>query len=120
MKAKSPRSQKIGFMPLQTRYIYELSIIPIGTLNSVRKKDPHYAYFSNLSKTIDCLSGVLAINGWPVKVNYSAVYRTLQDRSKYIREFDVAGNRVFRVIITKKILNPALTMLDIEEMPYYR
>lgn len=107
-------------MPLQTRFIYELTIVPIGTLNSVRKKDPHYAYFSNLSKTIDCLSGVLALNGWPVKVNYSAVYRTLQDRSKYIREFDIAGNRVFRVVITKKVLNPALTTLDIEEMPYAR
>jgi len=105
-------------MDVQTRYVYELIIVPIGTLNSIRKKDPHYAYFSNLSKTITCLSGVLAVNGWPVKVNYSAVYRTLQDRSKYIREFDIAGNKVFRVVISRKVLNPALTMLDIEEMPY--
>ncbi len=120
MKTKSPDRAKDIRMPLQTRYIYELTIVPIGTLNTVRKKEPHYAYFSNLSKTIDCLLGVLAINGWPVKVNYSAVYRTLLDRSKYIREFDIAGNRVFRVVIAKKVLNPALTMLDIEEMPYRR
>jgi hypothetical protein len=105
-------------MDIRTRYIYELVIIPIGTLNTIRRKEPHYAYFSNLNKTITCIAGVLAINGWPYKINYTAVYRTLQDRSKYIREFDVAGNKVFRVVISRKVLNPALTMLEIGEMPY--
>ncbi len=102
---------------MKPKHIYELSVVPIGSLNTIRKKDTHFAYFSNLNKTVDCLTGVLAINGWPVNVNYTAVYRALLDRGKYIREFDVAGNKVFKVTIAKKILNPPLTLLDIEEMP---
>ena len=103
---------------MKTRHIYELAIIPTGTLNTIRHKEPHHAYFTNLNRTVDCLAGVLAINGWPVKVNYTAVYRALQERGKFTREFDVAGNKVFRVVISRKVLNPGLTMLDMEEMPY--
>ncbi len=103
---------------MKTRTLYELAIIPTGTLNTIRQKEPHYTYFSNLTKTISCITSVLALNGWPVVINYSAVYRSLQIRSKYYRDFYVGGNKVFRVQITGKVLNPALTTLDIEEMPF--
>lgn len=105
---------------MKARHIYELAIIPIGSLNTIRKKEPHRAYFSNLKKTLECLSNVLAINGWPVTVTYSSVYRSLTVKERFSRDFDVSGNKVFRVVITPKTLNPALTTLDIEEMPYNR
>ena len=98
--------------------IYELAIVSTGTLNTIRQREPHYSYFSNLKKTVECLISVLAINGWPVAINYSAVYRSLQSRGKYIRDFDVSGNKVFKVIISSKVLNPVLTTLDMEEMPF--
>jgi hypothetical protein len=103
---------------MKTRYIYELSVIPIGSLNTIRKKEPHYAYFSNLKKTLECLTSVLAMNGWPVTINYSSVYRSLQNRGKFSKDFEIGGNKVFKVLIFPKELNPALTTLGIEEMPY--
>jgi hypothetical protein len=103
---------------MKTSTIYELAILPTGTLNTIRQKEPHYTYFSNLTRTIECTVSVLALNGWPVTINYSAVYRSLQLRGKYYQDFHVGGNKVFRVQISRKVLNPALTTLDIEEMPF--
>lgn len=103
---------------MKPRYIYELSIIPIGSLNTIRKKEPCCAYFSNLKKTVECLMGVLAVNGWPVTINYSSVYRSIQNRGRYNKDFEVSGNKVFKVTICSKEINPALTTLGIEEMPY--
>ena len=105
---------------MNPQHIYELSVIPTGSLNAIRRKEPHFAYFSNLTKTVECLVGVLAMNGWPVTINYTAVYRSLRTKGKYSREFSVEGNKVFRVLISPKVLNPALTTLDIEEMPYQK
>lgn len=105
------------FVTMKQQTIYELAIIPTGSLNSIRSKEPHFVFFSNLKKTLENLAAALALNGWPQKINYSAVYRSLKDRGKYFIEFDVAGNKVFRVVITPKILNPVLPTLGIEEMP---
>jgi hypothetical protein len=105
---------------MKTKYVYELAVIPIGSLNTIRKKETHYAYFSNLRRTIECITAVLALNGWPIRVTYSSVYRSLQLREKYTRDFEIGGNKVFRVQISTKELNPALTTLGIEEMPYNR
>jgi hypothetical protein len=103
---------------MNRRTIYELAVYPIGSLNTIRKKEPYFAYFSNLKKTVECITHVLAINGWPVKINYTAVYRSLKDRGTFSRDFSVEGSKVFNVTITPQILNPALTTLEIEEMPY--
>jgi hypothetical protein len=105
---------------VKAQTIYELAVIPTGTLNTIRQKEPHFAYFSNLKKTVECLVHVLALNGWPVKINYTAVYRSLKGRGKYSRDFNVEGSKVFKITITSKTLNPVLTTLDIEEMPYYK
>ena len=104
---------------MRRTHIYELAIVSTGTLNTIRQREPHCSYFSNLKKTVECLISVLAINGWPVAVNYSAVYRGLQSRGKYTRDFNVGGNKVFKVIISSKVLNPVLTTLDVEEMPFF-
>ncbi len=98
--------------------IYELAIIPTGTLNTIRQKEPHLAYFSNLKKTVECITTVLALHGWPATINYTAVYRSLKERGKYARDFNLEGSKVFKVVVTAKVLNPVLTTLDIEEMPY--
>ncbi|MFN8357405.1 MAG: hypothetical protein U0Y10_23310 [Spirosomataceae bacterium] len=98
--------------------IYEVAIIPIGSMNEIRRKEPQMTYFSNLKKTIENVSTALVINGWSVqKINYTAVYRSLQTKGRFHLDFDVAGNKVFRLLITPKLLNPAIPMLGIEEMP---
>lgn len=98
--------------------IYEVAIIPIGSLNEIRRKEPQMTYFSNLKKTIENVTSALAMNGWAVqKINYSAVYRSLQSRGKFQCDFDVAGSKVFRLVISAKLLNPVMPMLGIEEMP---
>ena len=105
-------------MPQQI--IYEVCVMYIGTLGTLRQRDPFVAYFSNLKKAIENLTAQLALNGWPLKINYSAVYRSLKTKQKYTCDFDVAGHKVFKIIITPKILNPTLTTLGIDEMPIIR
>lgn len=102
-------------MPQQI--IYEVRITYIGALSTLRPREPFVAYFSNLKKTIENLTAQLALNGWPLKVNYSAVYRSLKIKEKYSCDFEVAGYKVFKITITQKILNPTLTTLGIDEMP---
>jgi hypothetical protein len=102
---------------MQQQIIYEVRVSYIGSLNELRKRDPFVVYFSNLKKTIENITGQLALNGWPIKINYSAVYRWLQIRDIFHQDFEVAGNKVFRVTISKKTLNPVLNTLGIDEMP---
>lgn len=97
--------------------IYEVRITYIGSLSNLRQREPFITYFSNLKKTIENISAQLALNGWPLKINYSAVYRSLQAKGKYTCDFDVAGHKVFKITITPHLLNPTLTTLGIDEMP---
>ncbi|MEI7586398.1 hypothetical protein [Runella sp.] len=100
--------------------IYEVRVLYIGTLGTLRQREPFVVYFSNLKKTIENLTAQLGLNGWPLKINYSAVYRSLKAKEKYACDFDVAGHKVFKIIITPKILNPTLITLGIDEMPVIR
>lgn len=98
--------------------IYEVSINYIGSLNEVRRREPFIVYFSNLKRAIECLQTNLAINGWEQKkVNYTAVYRTLKIKEKFVCDYDVKRIKFFQVIISKKTLNPLLTTLGIDENP---
>jgi hypothetical protein len=97
--------------------IYEVAVISIGSLNTIRQKETVFNYFSNLSKCLDQLKAALAINGWDSKVNYTAVYRSLKEKGKFVAEFSLAGNKIFKVVITSRMINPALTTLGIEEKP---
>lgn len=74
-------------------------------------------YFSNLKKAIDTLRMVLEANGWPVTVSYSTVYRQLPEKGFYTTVFIAENVRYFRLTITRRIINPVLTSLGIEEMP---
>jgi hypothetical protein len=102
---------------MKQQTIYEVAVIAIGTLNTLRQKETEFTYFSNLSKCIDQLSTALAINGWDSKLNYTAVYRSLKEKNKFVSEFSLAGNKIFKIVITPRTINPPLTMLGIEEKP---
>jgi hypothetical protein len=102
---------------MKQQTIYEVAVIPIGSLNTIRQKETVFSYFSNLSKCLDQLTATLAINGWESKINYTAVYRSLKEKQKFVAEFGLAGNKIFKIVITCRTINPALTMLGIEEKP---
>jgi hypothetical protein len=102
---------------MKQQTIYEVAIISIGGLNTLRQKETVKSYFSNLSKCLDQLQTALLVNGWESKINYTAVYRSLQAKKKFVSEFSVGGNKIFRVEIVPKIINPALSMLGVEEKP---
>ena len=98
--------------------IYEVSINYIGSLNEVRRREPFVVYFSNLKRAIECLQTNLALNGWEQKkVNYTAVYRTLKTKNKFVCDFDTMKVKFFQVKIITKTLNPLLTTLGIDEFP---
>ncbi|GAA4456385.1 hypothetical protein GCM10023189_25540 [Nibrella saemangeumensis] len=104
-------------MRSQAQTIYEVTVQYIGSLSTVRQRDPFTVYFSNLTKAVEAVISHLALNGWPIKINYSAVYRSLKQRGSYYCDFDVAGAKVFRIRITPRTLNPVLTTLGIDEKP---
>lgn len=104
-------------MRSQSQTIYEVTTQSIGSLNAIRQREPFIVYFSNLTKAVDNLKSQLALNGWPPKVNYTAVYRSLKQRGWYQCDFDVAGTRVLRVRIVSRTLNPVLTTMGIDEKP---
>jgi len=99
------------------RVIYEVTLLPVGSLNNIRQREPTVIFFSNLRKAVDAITAELAFNNWPPKVNYTAVYRGVKLRDFYSCDFDVAGTRVFRVKVVPRILNPALPRLGIDENP---
>lgn len=104
-------------MRSQSLTIYEVTVSPTGSLNSLRHREPTVVYFSNLRKAVDAITGELAFNGWPAKVNYTAVYRGVKERGFYACEFEVANTRVFRVKVLPKLLNPPLPRLGMDENP---
>ena len=112
----------IGFdhllkMRSQALTIYEVTVSPVGSLNTVRQREPTVVYFSNLRKAVDAITGELALNGWPAKVNYTAVYRGVKERGHYSCDFEVGGTRVFRVKVLPKLLNPPLPRLGMDDNP---
>jgi hypothetical protein len=102
---------------MKQQTIYEVAVIPIGSLNTIREKETVLSYFSNLSKCLDQVIASLVINGWESKINYTAVYRSLKEKGKYVAEFKIANNKIFKIVITPRTINPSLTMLGIEEKP---
>jgi hypothetical protein len=101
--------------------IYEVCINYISSANEVRKREPFVVYFSNLKRAIEALQTNLAVNGWEQKkVNYTAVYRMLKIKDKFVCDFDVAKVKFFQVVIFKKTLNPRLSTMGIDEHPQWK
>lgn len=108
---KSPKIRLSG------RIIYEVTTQHVGSLNTLRQREPTTIFFSNLRKAVDAIMAELALNNWPQKVNYTAVYRGVKQRGFYSCDFDVAGTRVFRIKVVPQVLNPALPRLGLDENP---
>lgn len=115
MSGKSP--EKAIRIRSAGRPLYEVTISYTGSLNTVRQREPVITFFTNLRKAVDAVVGELAINNWPIKVNYTAVYRGIRERGFYACDYDLKGLRVFRIRIMPRVLNPVLPRLGIDENP---
>lgn len=99
------------------RTIYEVTIQYTGSLSTIRQRESTVIFFSNLRKAVDAITAELALNNWPPKINYMAVYRGVKLRNFYSCDFHMADIRIFRIKIIPRILNPALPRLGIDENP---
>jgi hypothetical protein len=117
MKPIFEERQKEPTLRLTSRTIYEVTLQHVGSLNALRQREPTVIFFSNLRKAVDAITAELALNNWPPKVNYMAVYRGVKQRGFYSCDFDVAGTRVYRLKLVPRVLNPALPRLGIDENP---
>lgn len=102
---------------MQQQAIYEVKVEPFLQADPGRAITSEITYFSNLKKAVDTIRVVLEANGWPILVNYSAVYRQLPEKGFYTQVFVAENVRYFRLTISKRVINPVLTGLGIEEMP---
>lgn len=95
---------------IETHYLYSLS--------GIRPANEVVSYFSNLKRAIEAIQASLAIHGWEVnRINYTAAYRALNQRNKYVVEFQVKGVKFFKLSIEKVTLNPLFTTLGIGDKP---
>ncbi len=104
-------------MQVVTKIIYEITLQHIGSLATIREREPSVVFFSNLRKAVDAIITELLLNNWPMKINYTAVYRGVKQRGFYTCDFDVAGTKVFRIKIVPRTMNPVLPRLGIDENP---
>lgn len=104
---------------MRQQLIYEVNLVSTGSINELRKRMPSAVFFSNLKKTIESVSDELRLNGWDVSFNYTSVYRSIKSRGKFFVDYEIAGNRVFRIVIQTRYLNPVLPQLGVEEKPRY-
>jgi hypothetical protein len=104
-------------MAARQQPIYEVRIVPLLKANPFETPRESVTYFSNLKKAMDTLHTALGAQGWPGTISYSSVYRDLKSRELFSHAFVVEGVRYFEVRITKRVINPHLTTLGIDEMP---
>ena len=102
---------------MKQQSIYELALWQRPAQKELRQREPSVVYFSNLKKTIENLTSALVLHGWEPALNYTAVYRSLNLKDKFSQDYAVEGVLFFRVVISKKILNPVLPMLEIDDKP---
>lgn len=103
---------------MQQRTVYKITVSYKSSTFYIKESEPVVSYYSNLKRTIEAIQTTLLVNGWNAKrANYSAVYRTLNERGKYVEDFDVQGVKFFQLTIDKVVLNPVFTTLGIEVSP---
>ncbi len=100
--------------------IYELAVHLSPASPELRRQEPSVVYFSNLKKTVEFIQSALVLHGWEPSLNYTAVYRGLKLRDRFAREFSAEGVLFFRLVISRKTLNPVLPTLDIPDLPKLR
>jgi hypothetical protein len=104
-------------MAARQQTIYEVGIIPLVKANPFEVPKESLTYFSNLKKAIESIHTALGMQGWPIAISYSSVYRDLKSRRIFTHAFVVEGVRYFELRIVTRIINPHLTTLGIDEMP---
>jgi hypothetical protein len=104
-------------MSARQQPIYEVKVESIILSNPFRTSEPTFTYFSNLKRAVDTIRIVLGSQGWPITISYSTVYRDLNLRSIYFQTFSAEGVRYFQLTISRRVINPHLTTLGIDEMP---
>jgi hypothetical protein len=97
--------------------IYELALHLAPASPELRRAEPSVVYFSNLKKTVEFAQAVLVLHGWEARLNYTAVYRGLKLRDRFAKEFSAEGVVFFRLVISRKILNPVLPALEMPDFP---
>jgi hypothetical protein len=99
------------------QYIYELQIqsVPLNEIDIPTLSES--SYFSNLKKAVEMVNSMLVINNWESTISYSSVYRDINELGFYKKLYQRERVKYFRVVITRKILNPRLTSLGIPKNP---
>lgn len=97
--------------------IYQVQIMYVGQMAKLIDKEPTITYFSNLKKCFNNICNALAINGWDHNINYTAMYRSLIEKGNYQKEFNLKGQKMFKIIVYKTIINPNISLLGIEPNP---
>jgi hypothetical protein len=105
---------------LKQQHIYEVQVATPEALKSILNKPDTYSYFSNLKKCFECLSNTLLLQGYSHSINYTAIYRSILAKNKYQFDLAVAGQKLLRVSIIRKTINPNLSLLGIDKNPMQR
>lgn len=104
---------------MQQQNIYELEVKPEGVFGSYYPKKSTFTYFSNLKKCVEQTKATLANGGWEPKINYTAAYRTIKLGKNYQNDYKYQGQDFFRIFIRKKVINPNISSLGIEQIPNF-
>lgn len=103
---------------MRQSYIYKITVSQKSSALYIRESEPIVTYFSNLKRTVEAIQTTLAVQGWEHgRVNYSAVYRALNERGKYVENFSASGTKFFQLTVEKAVLNPSFTTLGVEISP---
>lgn len=98
--------------------IYKITVSQKSSALYIRESEPIMTYYSNLKRTVEAIQTALLTQGWDSgRVNYSAVYRALKERGKYVENFSAEGTKFFQLTIDKVVLNSPFTTLGIEVSP---
>lgn len=98
--------------------MYQISVVNKQAVHTIRPSEPAVTYYSNLKRAVEAIQTTLLVHGWDAKrTNYSAVYRALNERGKYVEDFSVNGVKFFQLTVRRLPLNPSLTNLGIEISP---
>ena len=97
--------------------IYQVQVMYVGQLAKIIDKEPTITYFSNLKICYENIGNALAVNGWDHQINYTAMYRGIKERGNFQKEFVLNGQKMFKIIVTQKTINPNISLLGIEPNP---
>lgn len=103
---------------MRQSFIYRITVSYNSSALYVRESEPVISYFSNLKRTVEAIQTTLAVQGWEgSRVNYSAVYRALKERGKYVESFSAGGTKFFKLTVEKVPLNAPFSTLGIDFHP---